>query len=72
MSHNYRVEKTEEGYRVHFCEDTHFPFSIVAENEDRAVSRANVIACDLARQQIELLKQIHYSPTRVVLTAPTD
>ncbi len=69
MSHNYRIEKTDEGYRVHFCENTHFPFSILDEKEESAIARANMIACGLARQEMEFLKSVRYSKTYVAMTA---
>lgn len=72
MSHNYRIEQTEEGYRVHFCEDTNFPFSILDEKEESAISRANMIACGLARQEMEFLKSVRYSKTYVAMTATDD
>lgn len=68
----YRIEKTEEGFRIHFAEHTNFPFSITDEKEDRAIDRANTIACQLRRQEREFLKAIRYTPTRAVLTAPKD
>lgn len=72
MTHKYRIEKMEEGYRVIFAEGTSFPFSITDEREDRAIERANVIACQLRRQEREFCKIIGYTPNRVALTAPND
>jgi len=72
MNHKYRIEQTSDGYRVTFAEGTSFPFSITDEREERAIARANVIACQLRRQEREFLKAIRYTPTRAVLTAPTD
>ncbi len=72
MNHKYRIEQTSDGYRVTFAEGTSFPFSITDEREDRAIERANVIACQLRRQEREFCKAIGYSPTRVAMTAPND
>lgn len=72
MSHSYRIEKTEDGVRVHFGESTNFPFSITDDQETRAIERANTIACQLRRQEREFLKAIRYTPTRVAMTAPKD
>jgi len=72
MSHPYRLEKTDDGYKVHFAEHTNFPFSITDEKEDRAIERANSIACQLRRQEREFYKSIKYVPTHAVLTAPKD
>lgn len=72
MSHHYRIEKTDDGFRVHFGESTNFPFCITDEREDRVIERANTIACQLRRQEREFLKAIRYTPTRVAMTAPKD
>jgi hypothetical protein len=72
MNHNYRIEKTDDGFKVHFGEATNFPFSISDEREDQAIERANAIACQLRRQEREFLKAIRYTPTRVAMTAPND
>ena len=65
MSHSYRIEKTEDGgVRVHFGESTNFPFSITDDQEIRATERANIIACQLRRQEREFLKSIRHDGTQ--------
>lgn len=68
----YRVEKTEKGYRVHFKENTDFPFSITDSEKDRAIERADAIAAQIQQDEREFCKSIRYIPTRAVLTAPKD